>query len=181
MFWFKGNATRKKSILIYTGLTISSFVLFGITSDRNQMNKLVDTNKVDSSTTKKNIKNQGKNNSKVSTIEKLDSKIESRKDGEYNRMTIFYVDSSITSNELVNFCRSNKDDFSSDYLNILVFFKNKNAARFPDNPLSASFIEENDLIMIKGIYTFNKFNGYSKLDYYSNNAYSSAPQSIDIK
>mgnify|MGYP000891188284 CR=1 FL=1 len=180
LFWLKSNPTRKKSTLFYFGLIILSFVLFVFTSDRNRSNKLADKVNVDTSLSINSSKQEVTTNSNVATIEKIDSKIESRKDGEYNKMTIFYVDSSITSNELVVFCKSNKDEYSSSYLNILVFFKSKSAARFPDNPLSALFVEENDLIMIKAIYTFNRFNGYSKLDYYNNNANSSLPQSIDI-
>jgi hypothetical protein len=176
LFWDKNNPTRKKSALVYGGLTILFFVLFGITTDKKTTRK----NTISNSEVQ-NTENKIADEKKEISIDKIDSKKENRVDGEYNEMTLFTVDSVISLEDLSKYCSEHKSEYSNGYFQILVFFKNKNAVRFPDNPITAEFMEEKDLKNIKAIYTINNMNGYSKLDYYDNNAYESKVKSVDIK
>lgn len=113
-------------------------------------------------------------------IVKIDIKKEIRNDGNFNQMTLFEVDNTITIEELKNYCSEVKPDYQEGYFQILVFFKKTDAARFPDNPLTGMFMEDEDLKNIKATYTINNINGYSKLDYYDNNSFESLAQTIDI-
>lgn len=113
-------------------------------------------------------------------IKQVDTKKELRNDGDYNQMTLFEVDNTITLEELKNYCSTVKPNYSSGYFQILVFFKKSNSARFPNNPLTGMFMEDEDMKNIKAIYTINNINGYSKLDYYSKNSFESLATSIDI-
>ncbi|WP_347216493.1 hypothetical protein [Chryseobacterium sp.] len=113
-------------------------------------------------------------------ITKIDIKKEIRNDGNFNQMTLFEVDNTITIEELKNYCSEVKPNYQEGYFQILVFFKKTDAARFPDNPLTGMFMEDEDLKNIKATYTINNINGYSKLDYYDNNSFESLAQTIDI-
>lgn len=115
-----------------------------------------------------------------SHIKKIDTKQEVRNDGDYNQMTIFEVDDKISLEELKNYCSSVKPDYNNGYFQILVFFKKPNSARFPDNPVTGLYLEDEDMKNIKAIYTINNINGYSKLDYYENNNFESLVQTINI-
>jgi hypothetical protein len=181
LFWDKEKATRKKSAFVYGGLTLLFFILFGVTTDRKSTSKSTETKQAEMNNSNSVVLKAPQPEIKKTTIEKLTNKRESRTDGEYNEMTLFIVDSLITLNELKDFCRDEKSNYSNGYFQILVFFYDKKTARFPDNPITATFMEEKDLTKIKAIYTINNFNGYSKLDYYDENAYTSSPQSVDIK
>jgi hypothetical protein len=181
LFWDKEKVTRKKSAFVYGGLTLLFFILFGVTTDRKPTFKNTQAKQTETRNSNSVVVKEQQPQIKRTTIEKLKNKRESRNDGEYNEMTLFFVDSSITLNELEDFCREEKSNYSNGYFQILVFFKDKKAARFPDNPITATFIEESDLTKIKAIYTINNFNSYSKLDYYEQNAYTSSSQSVDIK
>ncbi|MEY8759687.1 hypothetical protein [Chryseobacterium tongliaoense] len=113
-------------------------------------------------------------------IKKINSKREVRNDGDFNQMTIFEVDKDISLEELKNYCSMMKPNYSNGYFQILVFFKKPNSARFPDNPVTGMFLENEDLKNIKAIYTINNINGYNKLDYYEKNSFESLAQSRDI-
>lgn len=111
----------------------------------------------------------------------IDSKREIRElDGNFNQMTLFEVDKDIRLDQLKEYCSTVKPNYSDGYFQILVFFKKPNSARFPDNPVTGMFIDENDLKNIKATYTINNMNGYSKLDYYDKNSWESSAQTVNI-
>ncbi len=184
LFWDKNAATRNKSALIYGGLTVLFFTLFGITTDRKPKEKveILSTEKQTTSNTNEQTKTETPVPTvKKPTIEKVKEKKEERADGDFNQMTLFFVDTAISIDDLSKYCLEHKNDYTNGYFQILVFFKNQKAIRFPDNPITATFMEEKDLKNIKAIYTLNNKNGYSKLDFYDNNAYESKSNSVDIK
>lgn len=114
-------------------------------------------------------------------IKKIDTKKEIREnDGNFNQMTLFEVKKDISLEQLKDYCSSVKPNYTDGYFQILVFFKEPNTARFPDNPVTGMYMEEKDLKNIKATYTINNVNGYSKLDYYENNSFESLAQVVDI-
>ncbi|MCT2409437.1 hypothetical protein NZD88_17950 [Chryseobacterium antibioticum] len=113
-------------------------------------------------------------------MKKIDSKKEIRSDGNFNQMTLFEVDEDISFTQLKDYCSNVKSDYTDGYFQILVFFKKANNARFPTNPLTGLYTEDEDMKNIKAVYTINNMNGYSKLDYYDNNSFESLAQTIDI-
>jgi hypothetical protein len=181
LFWNKTNPTRKKSLLVYSGLTFLLFILFVTTIDKKPISNNGSTNINSEKTENRTQEDKPNIEPKKVIIQKIKNKRERRDDGEFNEMTLFVVDSSITSEELSNYCSDHKSEYKDGYFQILVFFKNANAVRFPDNPITATYMEEKDLKNIKAIYEINNFNGYSKLDYYDKNGYESKPNLIEIK
>ncbi|MDR6459522.1 hypothetical protein J2786_002629 [Chryseobacterium vietnamense] len=121
-----------------------------------------------------------KTNYENKKVKKIDSKKEERTDGNFNQMTLFEVNKDISLDQLKDYCSSVKPNYTNGYFQILVFFKNADAARFPANPVTGSYTEERDLKNIKAIYTINNINGYSKLDYYEKNNWESIAQTTDI-
>lgn len=116
-----------------------------------------------------------------SRIKIIDSKREIREiDGNFNQMTLFEVNKDISLEQLKEYCSTVKPNYTDGYFQILVFFKNPNSARFPNNPITALHNEENDSKNIKAVYTINNMNSYSKLDYYEKNKWESLAQTIDI-
>lgn len=113
-------------------------------------------------------------------IIKINSKKENRNDGDYNQMTLFEVNDHATLDELKDYCLSVKPDYSNGYFQILVFFKKPNSTKFPNNPLTAFYDNEEDQKNIKAVYTINNKNGYSKLDYYEKNNWESLAQEVEI-
>jgi hypothetical protein len=85
-------------------------------------------------------------------VKKIDSKKEKRSDGNFNQMTLFEVSKDISLEELKDYCSSIKPNYTNGYFQILVFFKNANAAKFPDNPVTGLYMEKRDLKNIKAIY-----------------------------
>lgn len=108
-----------------------------------------------------------------SKIKKIDSKKDARNDGNFNQMTLFVVNNSISLDQLKAYCSNAKSNYTEGYFQILVFFKNPNNVRFPNNPLTGLYMEEEDLKNIKAVYIINNINGYSKLDYYEKNSWES--------
>jgi len=157
-----GCNSSSKNDLIETPTEINSISLLGQKEDQN----------VELKTKPKSDRNN---------IKMVDSKKEIRElDGNFNQMTLFEVNKDISLEELKEYCSSAKQNYSDGYFQILVFFKKHNSARFPDNPVTGMFIEEDDLKNIKAVYTINNINGYSKLNYYDNNNWESSAQTIDI-
>lgn len=113
-------------------------------------------------------------------ITKINTKKEIRNDGNFNQMTLFEVDDNISLEELTKYCSEVKPNYNNGYFQILVFFKNADPAKFPDNPVTGMYMEDADLKNIKATYTINNINGYSKLSYYENNSFESLAQNIDI-
>lgn len=114
-------------------------------------------------------------------IKMIDRKKEARSlDGNFNQMTIFEVNKDISMDELKQYCSAVKPQYNDGYFQILVFFKNNNTARFPDNIITGMYLENEDMKNIKAVYTINNTNGYSKLDYYKKNSLESLAQEIVI-
>jgi hypothetical protein len=116
-----------------------------------------------------------------SKIKIIDSKKEIRElDGNFNQMTLFEVNKDISLKQLKNYCSSIKPNYTDGYFQILVFFKKPNTAKFPDNPVTGMYMEDEDMKNIKAVYTINNMNGYSKLHYYNDNSFESLSQEVDI-
>ncbi len=86
-----------------------------------------------------------------------------------------------STDTLVMFCKSKKEDFQNGAFHFVVFFDQKSNASFPNNPLTAGHNDEEQLKHIKAVYTYNHMNGYSKLDTYEANAWESKSNEIDIQ
>ena len=71
------------------------------------------------------------------------------------------------------FCAEKKTEFTDGIFHIVVFFDKKENATFPNNPVTALYIEDKPMKHIKAVYTFNKANGYSQLDFYEKNSFES--------
>ena len=96
-------------------------------------------------------------------------------------MDLYAFNGIINLDTLKVFCKSQKE--KQDNLNsyMLVIFDGKENAGFPTTPLTAMFgMEEDRLKHIRAFYTFNLFNGYSKLELYQTNAWESKSKSEDI-
>lgn len=163
--------------------------LFIIPFSCNKNKKEIDTipNPIDSLALITNNQNselyntESMNESVNTDIKKVDTKKELREnDGNFNQMTLFEVKKDISLEQLKNYCSSVKPNYTDGYFQILVFFKKPNSAKFPDNPVTALHNDEKDLKNIKAVYTINKMNGYSKLDYYENNSFESLAQVVSI-
>lgn len=111
----------------------------------------------------------------------VDTKKEQRKnDNSYNEMILFTVSESPSLEALKLFCKEKKGEFTDGVFHIVVFFDKKENATFPGNPVTGGYMEENQLKHIKATYTYNKINGYSKLDYYEKNNWESSANVIQI-
>lgn len=124
-----------------------------------------------------NILNQDK-----STFLYINKKREVFTNGEdnYNEMILYTIDDTLAIESLREFCKSEKVKSNSGMFHILVFFDKKENAVFPNNPVTALYMDEKTSKHIKAIYTYNYRNGYSKLDYYENNYWESKANQIDI-
>ena len=115
-------------------------------------------------------------------FEYIDSKKEIRNnDNSYNEMILYACGSKPNIDTLKMFCAIKKKEFTDGVFHIIVFFDKKNNAAFPNNPVTAFYTDEKPSKNIKAIYTFNRVNGYSKLDYYDKNYWESAAQQINIE
>jgi hypothetical protein len=102
-------------------------------------------------------------------------------DNSFNEMQLYAGKKKYSKNELVKFCEVKKSDLNKGAVYYLVFFDDKQNAKFPNNPISALYNEEKSSKHIKAIYTLNNINGYSKLDYYPKNSWESTPETVKIK
>jgi hypothetical protein len=63
----------------------------------------------------------------------------------------------------------------------LVVFDSKENAVFPETPYTAAYgIEEDAMIHIRALYTFNQNNGYSQLSIYKENMWERKADSMNI-
>ncbi|KFF17175.1 hypothetical protein [Chryseobacterium sp. JM1] len=166
-------------------LILSTITLISLSCSNNKKEQHQITNSRDGLTTSNQ---EGKNDAHIDIQPKynndkmkvIDSKKEIRSDGNFNQMTLFEVDKDISLNQLKDYCSTAKSDYTNGYFQILVFFKKSNTAKFPNNPVTGLYMEDEDMKNIKAIYTINNMNGYSKLDYYDNNSFESLAKTIDI-
>ncbi|MCF3110913.1 hypothetical protein LL912_19160 [Niabella sp. CC-SYL272] len=98
----------------------------------------------------------------------------------YNEMLLYAIGDTVSVEQLKQFCSNEKAKFTDGMFHIIVFFDKKENAVFPNNPVTALFIEQEQLQHIKAVYTYNRVNGYSKLSYYENNAWESKVDEIQI-
>jgi hypothetical protein len=111
----------------------------------------------------------------------VNTKKEARKlDDSYNEMILFTCGNKPSLDTLKMFCVDKKQEFTDGIFHIVVFFDNKENAIFPSNPITGGYMDEKPSKHIKAIYTYNKANGYSKLDYYEKNYWESSPQTTKI-
>ena len=110
----------------------------------------------------------------------MDSKTETLGNNK-NRMELYSYSGELNIDSLKMFCKEHKDKFLSGTFYFLVIFDNVENVIFPTNPFTAEYgIDEEPQKHIKALYTFNRLNGYSKLDYYENNKWESVANSVDI-
>lgn len=111
----------------------------------------------------------------------INSKQETRQnDQNYNEMLLYICGTKPDIDTLKLFCASKKNGFSGGIFHIIAFFDNKENSAFPNNPVTGGFNDEKISKHIKAIYTYNRLNGYSKLDYYDKNLWESVAQTEDI-
>lgn len=110
----------------------------------------------------------------------IETKKEERQDNSYNEMLLYTCGEKPDVENLKLFCAQKKAEFTDGTFHFIVFFDNKENAKFPNNPVTALFMEDEDLKHIKAVYTLNNENGYSKLDFYEKNNFESSAKSIDI-
>ena len=122
----------------------------------------------------------------VSTIVKktypyrsVDTKKE-QNSGDYNEMSLYACGDNPNVDTLKSFCSDKKSAISGGIFYIVVFFDKEENAVFPNNPFTAGFVDEGPSKHIKAVYTYNRLNGYSKLDYYDKNPWESASKSYEI-
>jgi hypothetical protein len=110
----------------------------------------------------------------------IDSKTE--KSGKIESiMDLYSFSEEINLDDLKNFLKEKKDDFTGRDFYYLVIFNDPSNAKFPDSPFSSQYgIEEEKQKNIKAIYTYNKLNRYSELTYYKENMWESEPNTEDI-
>ena len=97
-----------------------------------------------------------------------------------NKMDLYAIKDIVQIDTLKMFCQKQKRDWKNGAFYFVVFFDDKSNAVFPNNPLTALHNEEKALRHIKAVYTYNRINGYSKLNIYKRNAWESVAQEIDI-
>ena len=110
----------------------------------------------------------------------LETKKEDTSDYNYNEMLLYTCGEKPDLENLKLFCIEKKGEFTDGIFHFIVFFDKKENAKFPNNPLTALFMEDSELKHIKAVYTFNKLNGYSKLDFYEKNNLESPAKSLEI-
>jgi len=96
-----------------------------------------------------------------------------------NKMILYTCGENFNTQTLLSFCKDQKTGFYQG-INILVFFDKKDNAVFPNNPVTALFMDEAPMRHIRAVYTFNNSNGYSKLSTYEKNMWESKAKEIDI-
>jgi hypothetical protein len=111
----------------------------------------------------------------------VDTRKEDRKnDNSYNEMLLYTCGDKPSLDTLKLFCTEKKNEFKDGVFHIIIFFDKKQNATFPNNPVTALYIEDKPMKHIKAIYTFNKANGYSQLDFYEKNSFESSASQNQI-
>lgn len=110
----------------------------------------------------------------------LETKKEDTNDNNYNEMLLYTCGEKPDLENLKLFCTEKKAEFNDGIFHFIVFFDKKENAKFPNNPVTALFMEDSELKHIKAVYTLNNLNGYSKLDFYEKNNFESPAKSFDI-
>ena len=123
---------------------------------------------------------QPSSNSAGSTFEYVDSKRE-RVDSHYNKMDLYTWSEDFVKEDLLRLCKMEKKKFKSGMFYHLVVFNNSSQAVFPENPFTAMFGLQYEVMKhIKAYYVFNRINGFSKLRIYEDNMFESLPEIVEI-
>lgn len=121
-----------------------------------------------------------KNDNKNYLYKFIDTKTESAS-GNNNKMDLYAFSGDINITILKDFCKDQKNNFDSGTFYFIVIFDDVKNAAFPTTPFTAAYgTEENSQKHIRAIYTYNKLNGYSSLDYYEKNKWESPAKSEKI-
>lgn len=111
----------------------------------------------------------------------IDAKAETAGNNQ-NKMDLFAYSGDLNIDTLKAFCISQRNKFETGTFYYVVIFDTKDNAVFPNNPLTAEYgMDEEPQKHIRAFYTYNKLNGYSKLDYYEKNKWESTANTIDIE
>lgn len=111
----------------------------------------------------------------------IDTKKEVRKnDNNYNEMLLYSCGEKPNHDTLQMFCLEKKKEFTDGVFHIITFFDKQVNSKFPINPITGGYMDEMPAKHIKAIYTYNKSNGYSKLDFYEKNSWESTPVTTEI-
>lgn len=98
-----------------------------------------------------------------------------------NHMDLYVWAGTMNLDTLKMLCKEKKTLFQDGAFYFLAVFDSTDHAVFPTQPFTAAFgTDEGALRHIRALYTFNRMNGYSKLDYYEANSWESVAQSVDI-
>ncbi len=98
-----------------------------------------------------------------------------------NRMDLYAFSGEIDLMNLKEFLKEKKQGFNNGTFYYVVIFDNQANAIFPQDSFTAAYgLEEEPQKHIRAFYTYNKLNGYSKLDYYEENKWESVAQTEDI-
>lgn len=112
-------------------------------------------------------------------FEYVDSKSESGGD---NKMDLYAYSGTINTDSLKLFCKEQKGKYTNGVFYYLVIFDSKENASFPNNPMTAFYgMDEEPQKHIRAYYTYNRLNGYSKLNNYEKNSWESSAEVIDIQ
>jgi len=110
----------------------------------------------------------------------IDSKMEVAGNN-VNKMDLFITIRDLSVDTLKIFCKEHKKNFSSGTFYYLVVFDEEENALFPSSPFTSEYgLDEQAQKHIRAIYTFNRINGYSELNFYSKNKWESTAQSEKI-
>lgn len=98
-----------------------------------------------------------------------------------NKMELYAYNKDIDLDNLRQLCLSKKQSFQEGTFYFLVLFDEKENAGFSKYPLTSSYGDDEDhLKHIRAYYSYNRLNGYSKLEIYETNKWESIAKEYDI-
>lgn len=98
-----------------------------------------------------------------------------------NYMDLYEWSGEMNLDTLRMLCREKKEWFAEGSFYFLAVFDSSANAAFPTQPFTAQYgTDEEALRHIRAFYTYNRMNGYSKLDYYETNSWEGVAKSEDI-
>lgn len=96
--------------------------------------------------------------------------------GHMNVMDLYAFSGNFDLEELKAFCRERKKQSPAKAFYFIAIFDSATEARFPSSPFTAHYDLDDDIAKhIRAIYTFNKLNGFSELQYHEKNIFQNIP------
>lgn len=184
--FIKGEITGKKIGLIFGIAAIVFIVLFGIIADASDKKSTsqapsttqTETNQLNPGEQAEKAEEDTKKLDQVSKYEFINTKTETT-DG--NKIDLYVYSGNLNLDTLKTLCKENKQKFTSGKFYYLVVFDSKENAVFPKDPFTAEYgMEETPQKHIRAIYTYNRINGYSKLDYYDTNRWEGTSKTEEL-